>query len=238
MSIAVMRKGGTRLESQLQWPAEKWLLDRGYVTTREFKTPWGISDVVGIKPDLDRSYQRLGLGHTLSLGDVSSVMALLRIPTVGSKRSVSRAEIVSELGDLMGNGEVEAILQRLMRKGIIAENGAGRLIRDTPWLPYHHGFVSVELKLQRVDEAVKQAKRHRTITPNSYVGLPRETAEKVMTSDRKNDFAAAGIGLLSISGENCEEVIAPLNDNNAIERVYEIAAAERCWSRVLKTIKH
>jgi hypothetical protein len=238
MGIAILRRGGTRLESQLQWPAEKWLLDHGYVTTREFKTPWGISDVIGVKPNLDRSYQRLGLGHTLSLGDVSSVMVLLRIPTVASKRSASKAEVVSEMGDLIGVAEVEVILQRLIRKGIVAENGAGRLVRHTPWLPYHDGFVSVELKLQRVDEALKQAKRHRTITPSSYVGLPREIAEKVMTSERKADFVAAGVGLLSISGETCEEVISPAAEINAIERVYEIAAAERCWSRVLKTIEH
>ncbi len=233
-----MRRKGTRLESQLQWPAESWLLDRGFITSREFRTPWGISDLVGIKPNLERVFLRISLGQVEPLGDVCSIMVLLKTPTAASKRSVSMDEILSELGELMGKEEVEKNVQRLRKKKMISENSAGRFVRETPWLPYHDEFVSVELKLQRVEEALKQARRHKTITSSSYVGLPRMIADRVVSSSRKEDFALSGIGILSIDGDDCSEALSPMRTANDLERAYEIAAADRCWSRVLKTVQH
>lgn len=238
MSIAVLRQKGTRLESQLHWPAESWLLDKGFITSREFRTPWGISDLVGIKVNLERTLLRISLGQTDPLGDVCSIMVLLKTPTAASRRSVSAEELVAALGDLMGKTEVEKNIQRLRKKKILLENAAGRFSRETPWLPYHDEFVSVELKLQRVEEALKQARRHKTITSSSYVGLPRALANRVVSSSRKEDFIQSGVGLLAIDGNDCTETLPPVRMTNDLERAYEIAAADRCWSRVLKTIQH
>jgi len=240
MSVVTLRKTGVRLENQLQWPAEKWLLEKGFITAREFNTPWGISDLVGIRPNLVNTTLRIEAGQKNSLGDVTSVMVLVKIPTLLSKRTVTMDDLVTTLGDLIGPTQVVNIVERLIKKKIVVRSSTGRLARDTPWLPFHEQLVSIELKLERIEEALKQAKRHKTMTADSYVGLPLPVAQRVSQSNRINDFKFAGVGLLGIdsAAETCSELLCPDPSLSDTERVYEIAAADRCWSRVLKKIQH
>ncbi len=226
------------MESQLLSPVRQWLAQQGFVTIHEFQTPWGISDLVGLRPNLRKVEERVSAGHMEVIGDMQAAMVLLAIPTAESHRSVSTAELKAELGYLLSEIKIDKLLERLRRKKLVAVNGANRLVRNTPWLPYHEQLVSVELKLSRVDEALAQAARHRVITSFSYVALPEGTARKVVESSKIDAFRRSGVGLLSASDRQCEVILHPAVENDGLERLHEIAAAERCWRQVLKTIDH
>jgi hypothetical protein len=238
MPLVIKRGNSAALESHLSGVVQRWVSSLGYIPIEEFSSPWGIADVVGIRPNIDRMLQRIRERHEEAIGDLRSILVLLAIPTMGSKRTVSLEELVAQYGELIGREVIERIVLKLSRKKIIGGTTQGRLYRIINWLPYHEEIISVELKLARVEEAIAQASRHKVITPNSYVGLPSDLAERLTFSQRRSDFESAGVGLLSVGNENCEVLIQPTHVTAQRERAYEIAAAENAWRFVLKTIQH
>jgi hypothetical protein len=90
----------------------------------------------------------------------------------------------------------------------------------------------VELKLKRIEEVLNQAKRHLTITPHSFVALPPAIAARLAASSKADEFRQAGVGLLAASNGACEELIAPSLSGDRRDQVFEIAAAEKCWTKI------
>jgi hypothetical protein len=105
-------------------------------------------------------------------------------------------------------------------------------------MPYHEQLVVVELKLRRVDEALAQARRHKAITAESYVGMPAVTAERVAASEQRAEFKAAGVGLLSVQDDACKVLIQPDHSPKTVIKAQQFSAAEGCWRTVLKTVQH
>jgi hypothetical protein len=238
MSVIVKRSRLPRLETQLLSPVRRWLESEGYITVDEFQTPWGITDLLGLKYNLDMVFDRIANKQLAPIGDLQSVMVFLLMPPASSRHSLTEEELFKELGYLMGEPKLRAIVASLRRKKLITISSSGRFTRAAPWLPYHERMVSVELKLSRVDEAIAQAKRHRVITPFSYVALPESVAEKAAVDSRSTDFIVAGVGLISVAKDTCRVLLEPREKSSSLEQAYEIAAAEQLWSRVLKTVDH
>lgn len=227
-----------RLETQLESSVWKWLRELGDIAVDQFQTPWGIADLFSMKCDLDRVLMRRDMGQVVACSNDQDIMVLLSIPehAVGARTEVR--QLVKKFSYLLGEAKVHSIVTTLKRRKYILVDSDGLISRNTPWLPYHTKMWAVELKLQRVDEALAQAKRHLKITPFSYVGLPPKIAERTASSDKAEDFRVSGVGLLSVSATECSVLIEPAGSQTCVEPVYAIAAAERCWGTYLKTVQH
>lgn len=232
------KKRELRLETQLASSVWRWLNTKGAYPIDEFQAPWGITDFFGIRPNLDRVLERTSKGQTTSVGGDQHVMILLAVPALESGKSIDQELLAKRFSFLIGKSKVEHIIQTLRKRRFLKADSQGQLTRDTPWLPFHDEMWSVELKLTRVNEALAQAKRHLRITPNSFVGLPPIAASKVAQSAKANDFIRSGVGLLSVTPEECVEVIKCSGDRSPVEQVYEVAAAENCWRQILKAVQH
>lgn len=200
--------------------------------------PWGITDLFAIHVDLDRVIERKNLGHCNSSRSDQEIMVLLSIPTAESGKMTNRSALNREFSYLIGESKLDVILRALFRRKFIVISEDDEIARNTPWLPYHIKMWSVELKLERVDEALAQAKRHLKVTPFSYVGLPEKIAEKVFSTSKSLEFEEAGVGLLSVSKESCAPLMEPKGDHSCVDDIFAVAAAERCWSAILKAIQH
>jgi hypothetical protein len=239
MGIVIRRRRKElRLETQLESSVWRWLREFADISVDQFQTPWGIADLFAIKCDFDRVLARRDLGQNIASTNDQDLMVLLAIPelTSGKRTDVQRLE--KEFSFLLGEAKVRSIVAALRRRKLIAVDSDGRICRNTPWLPFHKQMWAVELKLDRVDEALAQANRHLKITPYSYVGLPPLIAEKTANSRKAQDFRESGVGLLSISPEHCSTLIEPAGNYACVEPMYAVAAAERCWSTYLKTVQH
>jgi hypothetical protein len=237
MPIVLRRSHRADLESHLKGSVHRWLASSGLVPFEEVTTSWGIVDVLGIRANVGNVMERLRAGHNQPIGDFRSILILLFIPTEKSRRSVSRTELHVEFGELLGAATVDRIVEKLIRKRMVAHTAGRRLFRVIDTLPYHDELVCVELKLSRIDDVLAQARRHRVAATSSFVGLPQEVAEKVAAS-RKGDFKDYGVGLLAITIDHCSVLVPAGSTGSERERAHEIAVAEKCWSAILKAIQH
>lgn len=239
MGIVIRRRRKElRLETQLEASVWKWLRGLAEITVDQFQTPWGIADLFAVKCDIDRALMRRDMGQDVASTSDQDVMVLLAIPELTSGGRTDERSLARRFSYLLGDTKVRAIIAALKRRKLIKVDGDGAIYRNTPWLPYHKQMWAVELKLQRVDEALAQAKRHLKITPFSYVGLPPQIAERTAESAKAEKFRESGVGLLSISATECSALIEPAGQSTCVDPVYAVAAAERCWGTYLKTIKH
>lgn len=239
MGIVIRRpRKELRLETQLEASVWRWLRGIAEITVDQFQTPWGIADLFAVKCDFDRVLMRRELGQDVASTRDQDVMVLLAIPELTSGGRTDERRLAKKFSYLLGEAKVRLIVAALKRRKLIKVDADGAICRNTPWIPFHKQMWAVELKLQRVDEALAQAKRHLKITPYSYVGLPPQIAERTAVSAKSEDFRESGVGLLSISATECSTLIEPAGKYTCVDPVYAIAAAERCWGTYLKTIKH
>ena len=227
-----------RLEIQLESSVRAWLREIADIVVDQFQVPWGIVDLFAIRSDIDRVLLRRDLAQLVASTSDQEVMVLLSVPEQSSGDYTNESLLVERFAFLLGEKKVRTIIATLRRRKYIKSDDSGAIVRFTPWLPYHVQMWSIELKLQRVEEALAQAKRHLKITPLSYVGLPQSVAERTASSDKARVFREAGVGLLSITESNCTTLIEPRADVSCVDPVYAVAAAERCWGIYLKTVNH
>ncbi len=239
MGIIIRRaRKELRLESELESSAWRWLRGFADISVDQFQTPWGIADLFAVKCDFDRVLMRRDMGQNVASTNDQDVMVLLAIPELTSEERTDERRLAKKFSYLLGETKVRSIIAALRRRKLIKVDADGAICRNTPWLPFHKQMWAIELKLQRVDEALAQARRHLKITPYSYVGLPPQIAERTAISAKAEEFRESGVGLLSISATECSALIEPAGKNTCVDPVYAVAAAERCWGTYLKTIKH
>ena len=108
MGITIRRaKKELRYETELAPSVWKWLNEQGAYPVDEFEAPWGITDFFGIRPNLDKTLQRVASGQVASVGNDQSVMILLSIPAAGS---VDEKKIIKDFSYLIGERRVSSIL--------------------------------------------------------------------------------------------------------------------------------
>jgi len=185
---------------------------------------------MGVEWDIDQVLLRRNSGHLVAVESDQAVSVMLSVPDGAG--SVSRASLLEEFTDSLGERRLNEVLQTLLRRKLLREDETGAYTRSTPWMPFHRKLIAVELKLKRVEEVLNQAKRHLTITPHSFVALPPAIAARLAASSKADEFRLAGVGLVAASNGTCEELIAPSFSGERLDRVFEIAAAEKCWTKI------
>lgn len=220
------------------YPVEQWLLQRNYVTKVEIQMPWGICDLVGVKPNLEKALIRQRETGRRTVGDFANAWILVRLPSEASRQSISLDDLKRESEWTLSSQQLDESLEDLLSRGLIAKNSSGNFRKRSSWLPYHDAVVTVELKLSRVGDVISQATRHKSITERSYIALPSDKAGRILEGSKKVELERAGIGLFSTDGTSCVELISPRQSQFESNSPFEILVADRFWSEVLKTIHH
>jgi hypothetical protein len=214
-------------------PAEDWLKSLGLLTKREFATPWGICDLVGLAFNKRHVKKRLALGQRRPIGPPRRVAVLMRIPDIETGASVRLATLQRQFGPFIPPEAVARDVEILVSRKFVCRTQRGTFQSVNGWLPLHKRLVAVELKLSRVEEALGQAFAHRDMTHESYVALPESRARRIRSSDRANAFRNAGIGLLGVAPNVCRVLLAP-RPKAPTGTVAETHCVERFWQPLIR----
>jgi hypothetical protein len=216
-------------EQQMVKPVEQWLKFKGLATKREFPTPWGICDLVGCSLNKNRVKQRLALGQTKPIGSQLRVFLLSQIPECTEQRSVSVRTLKVKFGTVIDEGRIVLEIDRLLSDKFIQETSPGRVQKLNGWVPLHKKLIAVELKLTRINDALKQAATHLEFADESFVGLPADTAKRLMNSKKKKDFVNNGVGILAVDPSGCKLLFKSNRAGSSPNPLIQQHAVERFW---------
>ena len=98
------------------------------------------------------------------------------------------------------------------------------------WMPLQDRLVAVEMKLSRIDEAMRQALNNLGFAEESYVALPSDVAHRVAASAvRWSGFFDAGIGVLSVAGDGCAVLVPGPQEPCESDSAIRLYCVEKFW---------
>jgi hypothetical protein len=217
------------LETEMASPVIRWLRRRGLTVKSEFYLPWGVCDLVGVKFDPAKARRRLSWGQTRAIGPQIRLQILSRIPESDSGRSTTLRRLERDFSGQLSPERLSKELDRLKRDKFVTNPKRDYFQKRNGWAPLHQDIVAVELKLQRVSEALSQAASNRAFASKSYVALPAALALRLAQSRRADLFGQRGIGLLAVWQHKCQELIRPSHKEAACHDLNQSHVVERFW---------
>jgi hypothetical protein len=218
-----------RVEREMLGSAKLWLQQQQLLIKQEFYTPWGVCDLLGVVLCENRVRQRLSLGQRNPIGPPRRIAILNRIPDFDSRQSISKKRLAREFTGVVSETELEGEINRLIEAGFVQPTPSGQFQKLNGWFPLHERIVALELKLERVEEALQQAVSHFKFVSESYVGLPDPVASRVFNGKRLAQFLAYGVGLVAVGLDRCDVLLpsglAPVSPDT----VLQMHCAERFW---------
>jgi len=218
-----------RFELDMAAPAYAWLRRNKLKVKREFSLPWGICDLVGISFNEQRAQRRLAHGQVHSVGTPRRLSLLHKIPEVNSGRSITLRRLRSEFNGVLSNDALEHELHHLIRRNFVRVPRNGFFQSLNGWAPLHDRIVSVELKLNRIQEAFTQACSNRAFASESYVALPSRTARRLMRTGRSELFRKNGVGILAVGARSCLPVLPSSYSGAQQDLLLQAHCVERFW---------
>ena len=215
-------------------PVECWLESEGLRIKREYPTPWGICDLVGCQLDPQKMDRRRKHGQRQAIGPMLRISLLLQIPEVSEGRCITLQKLLREYGPFVGEAKVEQEILRLVKGRFVdspKRNHFRRRVSD--WMPLHKRIVAVELKLSRVEEALRQAAGHLEFADESYVALPLGQARRVVSGAKREDFEAHSVGILGIARHRMEVLLRLKPKRRESLQPAQAHCAERFWRTVI-----
>jgi hypothetical protein len=192
------------LESELRLPVFKWLAVNNIPFRYEVPLPWGRADVVGIdRRDEDTIFNSKNLVG-LSVPTRARLLSMIsQYGAVGCP--VDR--ILADFENHLESEEIAAHLKFLEKRQWIRGVGGGMTSRRliAVGLSRRPRLISVELKLTRTSEVVKQALRNQVFSSRTYVALPAQHASYLVRSNLE-ELERTGLGILSVCGNKCIEI--------------------------------
>ena len=224
-----------RHESDMAAVATAWLRSAGLQVKAEFVSPWGICDLVGLSFNQISVATRLRLRQTKAVSSITRAALLLRIPDEDQKRSITLDGLVRQCAPAVSEQVARDEIERLIADRFVVRTARGRLQRKNGWVPLQERLVAIELKLSRVEEAMRQARSNLGFADESYVALPADVAHAVASrSSRYAQFFASGVGVLAVTRHRCE-VVAPARGMGAWkDEVAQFYCVEKFWRTRIK----
>jgi hypothetical protein len=208
-------------------PVRRWMIRAGLVVRAEFVTPWGMCDLVGAELKPEQMLRRVALRQVRAIGSLRRLALLLAIPHVKSGRSVT----ISALARRLGSDEavdISAQMNRLITDRFVIQTGPGL---QRLWMPLHSRLVAIELKLSRVEEAMRQARRNLLFVEESFVALPGPLAVRVFNDVRRwRESFDAGIGLLSVKRKTCDVLLPAKRTTQHLDHLVRLYSGEKFWT--------
>jgi hypothetical protein len=222
-------------ESDMAVPAVAWMKSSGMALRSEFVTPWGVCDLVGLTLNPDKVALRLRLRQTRAISSITSAVLLLQIPDEKTKTSTTLDRLTRKCSPSIPEEVVSKETTRLVADRFVKSSSRGRLQRINGWMPLQDRLVAVELKLHRIEEAMRQALNNLGFADESYVGLPADVARRVLSNaSRWSDFLDAGVGLLSVAPQGCEILVPARNTRDWTDTAIQLYCVDKFWRTRLK----
>ncbi|MGC1676150.1 MAG: hypothetical protein WA740_01350 [Candidatus Binataceae bacterium] len=212
-----------------------WMKANGMTAKPEFVTPWGICDFVGLRFNPEKVTRRLQQKQIRAISSVTRALLLLQIPDVETKRSITLDNLIQSYAPFISEEVVCRETSRLIADRYVTSSAHRRLQKVNGWMPLQDRLVAVELKLSRVDEAMRQAVNNLGFADESYVALPADVARRVMaTSTRWSKFFDVGVGLLGVARRRCEVLRPAQKTGNRTDKAIQLYCVEKFWGTRLK----
>ena len=222
-------------ESEMTASAARWLRTEGFALKEEFVSPWGICDLVGVKLDPDRVAHRLGYGQVRRIGSITSAALLLGLPDADTGRDRAIQRVVRDWSPAISEGAVVEEIGRLEKDGFVRRTSGGGLQKLNGWIPLQEALVAVELKLSRIDEAMRQARQNLGFADLSLVGFPSDVAKKIATAPHRwKQYFDEGIGLLDVGVSRCRTLIPARRISGRVDPAIQMYCVDKFWKQVSK----
>lgn len=196
----------------------------------EFVSPWGICDLVGVRFNSDHVAHRLEYRQTKRVTSITRAAIFLEVPDVESGKSISLRRIIRYCSPMIPVEVVMRELETLEADGFVRRNPRGNLQKLNGWVPLQESIVAVELKLSRIDEAMRQARQNLGFADESFVGFPLDVAERVTaTSARWREFFDDGVGLLGVGEAQCRVLIPPRKSPASTDKAIQLYCVDKFW---------
>lgn len=215
-------------------PVQLWMQSLGLTVKREFITPWGKCDLVGVSFNNRSVEHRLSLEQTGSVSSLTRAGLLMRIPEVETGKSLRLDALTKEYRTLISEEDVREHAEKLISQKFVRLSSRNGLQRVNGWFPLHERLMAVELKLFRIDEVMCQARNNLHFAEESFVALPSDVAQRVLLKRKRwTDFFNLGIGLLSVTQGGCEILI---RSRGQVERepALQFYCVEKFWRGYIK----
>ena len=223
------------IEKEMWIPATKWLASQGLGHKREFRMPWGICDLVGVEWSYQRVSERMLRRQNAPIGPPGRVAILQLVPDEESGRSIGIDQLSAETKQPVER--VARELKSLISGKFVRRNTDGSLTSAVSWAPLHTRIVAVELKLDRIDEAINQARSHIAFATESYVGFPQAIADRIASSHHAEVLKVAGVGLLSVTEAGAVVIAKPASSSPIPrDRVLQMHCVERFWPQITSRV--
>lgn len=215
-------------EKEMAAPVAAWLKAEGLLVKQEFKSPWGLCDLVGCELDPEKTAIRIRQRQWEPLGPAGRVYVHQQLPDAETaRRGVTLEQLQGSLNYSQPE-KLEADLERLVATGHAKKTDSGRFLKINGWAPLQKRLIAVELKLSRYSEAVAQAKANRNFARQSYVAMPLATAERAVKGKNRILLLDAGVGMIGVTDHDCVVLLqAPIEP--ACDVVFEMHAVEQFW---------
>ena len=218
-------------ESEMTASVARWLIANGMTAKSEFVTPWGICDFVGVRLNPKKVACRLKHKQVRSVSSITRAVLLLQIPNFGTGESITLERLVRSCGPSISGETVRRETSRLIDDRFVVCSSRKGLQKVNGWIPLQDRIVAVELKLSRIDEAMRQAANNLGFAEESYVALPADVARRAVSSaSRWSKFSDAGVGLLSVARHRCEVLLPAAKPKKWMDTAIQLYCVEKFWS--------
>jgi hypothetical protein len=222
-------------ESEMTASVARWMSSSGMTAKSEFVTPWGICDLVGVRFNRENVARRVELGQTRAVSSITRALLLLRIPDSETGTSITFQRLVQSCEGSIPEETVLRETCRLIADRFVVRSSRRQLQKINGWMPLQDRMVAVELKLSRIDEALRQALNNLGFADESYVALPADVAKRVAgRMSRWPKFVDAGVGLLSVTPRRSRVLVPARNVENWRNKAVQIYCVEKFWSSRVK----
>jgi len=221
-------------EYQMSKPAEKWLYSQSELIKKEFQTPWGICDFVGCSLHKLRVKQRQKLNQKNAIGSQKRIMILSLIPDEEEDKYISTHNLFLKFKGMLDKASIEKELEILENGKFVKKITKQSYQKINGWYPLHKKIIAIELKLNKIHDALNQAINNLGFADESYVGLPIALASKLQKNNKISIFKESGIGILGISKLGGKVILKPSSQKIHIDKVLQQHCVERFWrSRII-----
>ncbi len=219
-------------ESEMTPSVSRWLKKTGLTVRAEFQTPWGICDLVGLKFNQEQVDYRNDLKQRKAISSISRAAILLSIPDFDTTKSISLKQLAKMFSSAISYEDLIAEVDSLCHDRFVVRNKQGRFQKVNGWFPLQERLLSVELKLNRIDEAFQQAKQNLSFATESFVAFPMSVARRVSEAGNKwDDYFKQGIGLMGVNKRGCQVLSPAIAADDRIDMAVQLYCVEKFWRR-------
>ena len=195
-------------------------------------------DLVGCAINSAMADKRVSLGQISALPSPLATAILMEMPDVEDRTSIRAQTLLARFGAVHGEDAVCAQIKSLKKRRFAQTTSRGTLQKVNGWMPLRRRLVALELKINRVSDALHQAANNLGFADESYVGLPKRIAERLVRSRSANEFRRLGVGIVGVGRHRCSLLLDSRSRSSAQSPVLQTYFTDRFWRRYLQTMEH